>query len=94
MIRDRLVVGIRHQGLSESLQMDSELTLAKTVLKIRQHEKIKKQQPIVCDMTNTDQTEANVDMMKFKKTFQRQTQTGKGAHSKGQTDNEKGQKCC
>ena len=42
LIRDRLVVGIRHQGLSESLQMDSELTLAKAVLKIRQHEEIKK----------------------------------------------------
>lgn len=38
MITDRLVVGIRHQGLSESLQMDSELTLAKAVLKIKQHE--------------------------------------------------------
>ena len=27
MIRDRLVVGIRHNGLSEKLQMDSNLTL-------------------------------------------------------------------
>lgn len=37
MIRDRLVVGIRHHGLSERLQMDSELTLEKAVTTIRQH---------------------------------------------------------
>ena len=94
LIRDRLVVGVRHQGLSESLQMDSELTLAKAVLKIRQQEEIKKQQPVVRDTTCPDQKEANVDMMKFKKKFQRQTQTGRSARSKGQTDNEEGQKSC
>ncbi|TWW58989.1 hypothetical protein D4764_06G0005190 [Takifugu flavidus] len=69
MIRDRLVVGIRYQGLSESLQMDSELTLAKAVLKIRQHEEIKKQQPTVRDTGGPDHNEANVDMMKYKKSF-------------------------
>lgn len=47
MIRDRLVVGIRHHGLSEKLQIHSELTLEKAVITIRQHEEIKKQQPMV-----------------------------------------------
>lgn len=42
MIRDRLVVGIRHHSLSEKLQMDSELTLEKEVTTIRQHKEIKK----------------------------------------------------
>lgn len=55
LIRDRLVVG--SSGLSDSMQMDSELTLTKAVLKIRQHEEIKKQQPIVHDTTSTDQSE-------------------------------------
>ena len=66
-IRDRLVVGIRLHGLSDSLQMDSELTLAKAVQKIRQHEEIKKQQTVVRVTVNPDQKEANVDMVKFKK---------------------------
>ncbi|TWW58996.1 Retrovirus-related Pol polyprotein from transposon 17.6 [Takifugu flavidus] len=91
MIRDRLVVGIRYQGLSESLQMDSELTLAKAVLKIRQHEEIKKQQPTVRDTGGPDHNEANVDMMKYKKKFQKHT---KGAQGKGSRNHEKEQRGC
>ncbi|XP_029701916.1 uncharacterized protein K02A2.6-like [Takifugu rubripes] len=83
MIRDRLVVGIRYQGLSESLQMDSELTLAKAVLKIRQHEEIKKQQPTVRDTGGPDHNEANVDMMKYKKKFQKHTKECRKCHKKG-----------
>ena len=94
MIRDRLVVGIRHHGLSESTQMNSELTLAKAIQKIRQHEEIKKQQPTVREAASTDQKEANVDMMKFKKKPQRHNQTGKSAHGKGQKELHKGQKSC
>ena len=51
MIRDRLV-GIRHNGLSERLQMDSNLTLENAIVKIRQHEEIKKQQPVVRETTD------------------------------------------
>ena len=36
MIRDRLVVGIRDAALSHQLQLDSDLTLDKAMLKIRQ----------------------------------------------------------
>lgn len=89
MIRDRLVVGIRHNGLSERLQMDGELTLEKAIVKIRQHEEIKKQQPIVRE--TTDQKEANVDLLKFRKKSHKD-QTGKTAYKKGQTDWQKEQK--
>jgi len=41
MLRDRLVVGIRDGGLSQRLQMDSELTLAKAMKLVRQSEAVK-----------------------------------------------------
>lgn len=94
MIRDRLVVGIRHNGLSEKLQMDRELTLEKAVTTIRQHEEIKKQQHIVRETNITDKKEANVDLLKFKKQSYKDTQTRKTAYGKGQKDFQKGRKSC
>ena len=47
MIRDRLVVGLRDATLSEKLQLDSKLTLEKAVMKVRQAEAVRQQQPIV-----------------------------------------------
>lgn len=94
MIRDRLVVGIRHHSLFEKLQMDSELTLEKAVTTIRQHEEIKKQQPIVKETKTTDQKEANTDSLKFKKKPHREYQAGKTTYGKGQKDFQKGHKCC
>ena len=44
MLRDRLVVGIRDQSLSEKLQMDSDLTLEKAKKQIRQREAVHEQQ--------------------------------------------------
>ena len=44
LIRDRLVIGLRDVALSERLQLDSDLTLATSVLKARQIEQIKRQQ--------------------------------------------------
>ena len=38
MIHDRIVVGIRDQGLSERLQMDKKLTLEDAKRKVRQRE--------------------------------------------------------
>jgi len=35
MIRDRIVVGIKDKSLSEKLQIDSELTLERTVAQVR-----------------------------------------------------------
>ena len=47
MIRDRIVVGLRDAKLSESLQLDPELTLEKAVTKARQAQAVKQQQPLV-----------------------------------------------
>ena len=47
MIRDRVVVGLRDTKLSESLQLDPDLTLEKAVTKARQAEAVKQQQPLV-----------------------------------------------
>ena len=44
LIRDRLVVGIRDNVLSEHLQMETELTLDKAKRLIRQREAVKEQQ--------------------------------------------------
>ena len=43
MLRDRLVVGIRDQALSEKLQIDTALTLEKAKTAIRQREAVKEQ---------------------------------------------------
>ena len=47
MIRDRLVVGLNDQSLSERLQMDAELTLKKAVDLARSSERVKKQQQVL-----------------------------------------------
>lgn len=47
LIRDRIVVGIRDAKLSESLQLDAELTLEKAMTRVRQSEAVKRQQPVL-----------------------------------------------
>lgn len=93
MIRDRLVVGIRNNGLLEKLQMDSESTVEKAVTKIKQHEQIKKQQSIVRDRSTTKQKETNVDFLKFKNKSHKY-QTGKSTYGTTYSDTLKGQKSC
>jgi hypothetical protein len=46
-IRDRKVVGIRDPSLSEKLQLDADLTLTTAIVRVRQAEALKKQQPVV-----------------------------------------------
>ena len=53
MIRDRLVVGIRDENLSQQLQMDPELTLVKAKTRIHQKEAIHHQQGILKGNTDT-----------------------------------------
>lgn len=55
-----------------SLQMDSILTLAKVVQKIRQHEEIEKQQPTVDNTAVTTKRKVNLDMVKGIKRFHRE----------------------
>ena len=47
MIRDRLVVGIRDNGLSERLQMNADLTLERAMKPIRQSEAVHEQQTLL-----------------------------------------------
>lgn len=54
LIRDRVVIGILDNKLSEILQLDPELTLEKAVAKVRASENIKKQQGVVRQDASTD----------------------------------------
>ena len=56
MIRDRIVVGLRDAKLSESLQLDPELTLEKAVTKARQAEAVEQQQPLVRGSSESQST--------------------------------------
>ena len=47
MVQDRLVVGLHDKKLSEQLQLDSELTLERAVMRGRQSERVKKQQDLL-----------------------------------------------
>ena len=47
MIRDRIVVGIRDNKLSQKMQLEPDLTLKKAIDLARQCESVKKQQPTV-----------------------------------------------
>ena len=56
MIRDRLVVGIRDEAMSERLQMESKLTLDKAKKLIRQREAVQQQQGILKGSNETLET--------------------------------------
>ena len=61
MIRDRIVVGLKDFKLSEKLQDDSELTLAKAIQQARQTEAVKKQQAFIRDGLGEKKAEGNID---------------------------------
>ena len=50
-IRDRIVVGLRNKKLSEKLQLDPTLTLAKATEQARQSEEVKKQRSVIHGQT-------------------------------------------
>ena len=56
IIRDRIVVGIKDNRLSQKLQMDSDLTLAKAIEHVRQHELVVSQQHMIRPITETSVT--------------------------------------
>lgn len=66
LIRDRIVIGLRDAKLSKSLQMDSELTLEKTITRVRHSEEIKRQQPVLCGSIGKRQS-VNIDAMRTKR---------------------------
>ena len=49
LIRDRIVVGIRDQGLSEKMQLDEKLTLSKATKMARESEAVRLQQSEIRD---------------------------------------------
>ena len=53
MIRDRIVVGIKDTALSQKLQLESDLTLEKAMITVRQREMVIKQQ---LDLRKRDDT--------------------------------------
>ncbi|XP_068723715.1 uncharacterized protein [Montipora capricornis] len=60
MIRDRIVVGLADQKLSEKLQLDADLTLEKAMNTVRQSESVRSQQSIVRGQEDANQP-AKVD---------------------------------
>ena len=60
MIRDRIVVGLADQKLSEKLQLDADLTLEKAINTVRQSESVRSQQSIVRGQEDANQP-AKVD---------------------------------
>ena len=58
MIRDRIVVGIADQVLSERMQLDENLTLEKAAKMARQSEAVKKQQPEIRGTTIKEDLDA------------------------------------
>ncbi len=57
MIRDRLVVGIRDSSLSQTLQLDPQLTLEVAKKKIRQREAVQQQQQTLKGTGGTTEVE-------------------------------------
>ena len=64
MIRDKIVVGLCDEQLSEKLQLDPNLTLKRAVDQARQREAVRKQQAVV--RCNPPGVTTNVDAMRSK----------------------------
>ena len=75
MIRDRIVVGLQDSKLSEKLQLDPELSLAKVINHARQSEAVKKQQaPLRNDFKDSEDAKKNVDAAKVTRKKPSETQ--------------------
>ena len=73
MIRDRIVVGIRNQRLSERMQLDEKLTLASATKQAREMEAVKSQQSELRDRETKDHRmlPKNVDTLSGKRNQKR-----------------------
>ena len=75
MIRDRIVVGLQDSKLSEKLQLDPELSLAKAINHARQSEAVKKQQALLRnDFKDSEDAKKNVDTVKVTRKKPSETQ--------------------
>ncbi|UYV71423.1 K02A2.6-like, partial [Cordylochernes scorpioides] len=109
LIRDRIVVGVRDQALSERMQLDSELTLEKAVKMVRQQEAVRQQQvdlqrPSTSQKVNQvkfnskkqspkQQQQPSRKKEKSAKTRSRCPKCGGFTHREGQACRAEGQKC-
>ena len=66
LIRDRIVVGLRNEALSERLQLDRDLTLETAITKARQSEEVKRQQSDLRGETGSTSKCSNVDAVHAK----------------------------
>lgn len=65
MIRDRLIVGLKNQKLSEKLQMNASLTLENAAQQARQSKSVKKLQKQEVIQSGLLPTTSDVDQMEF-----------------------------
>ncbi|UYV62413.1 hypothetical protein LAZ67_2000471, partial [Cordylochernes scorpioides] len=109
LIRDRIVVGVRDKALSERMQLDSELTLEKSVKMVRQQEAVRQQQvdlqrPSTSQKVNQvkfnskkqspkQQQQPSRKKEKSAKTRSRCPKCGGFTHREGQACRAEGQKC-
>ena len=95
MLRDRLVVGIRDGGLSQRLQMDSELTLAKAMKLVRQSEAVKQHNS---QLQGNPSSQPSMDLATMHRRPTRQnkksTHFHKGDGATGRAYNSQGGKIC
>ena len=89
LIRDRLVVGIRDEKLSQKLQLDPDLTLEKAINMVRQNEAVRQQQAII-----RGSSEQGIDAVRSSRNsgFSRRRQRG-GKRSQIQTQSSRCGRC-
>lgn len=88
LLRDRLVVGLKDSSLSERMQLDKDLTLAKAITMARQSEEIKRQQTdlrgeVIASKTAMDAVQIRkAKLSKFKTKEQKQIKSPKFQQTK------------
>lgn len=90
LIRDIIVIGVKNDKLSETLQLDSELTLENAIAKARQSETVREQQSVV------RQTENKIEVIKSgarKKNITEKTKMNKDTEHKHNGRNKMCSKC-
>lgn len=91
LLRDRLVVGLKDSSLSERMQLDKDLTLAKAITMARQSEEIKRQQTdlrgeVIASKTAMDAVQIRkAKLSKFKTKEQKQIKSPKFQQTKHDT---------
>lgn len=83
MIQDRIVVGLKDAKVSEKLQLDPDLTLAKATHTDRQNEAVKKQQALMRnDFKESTKTSKEVDAVRTKNSQKNRKHSTSGGQKK------------